>query len=218
MNRILVRRDRHPLRRARLAAALAWMLVPGALFLCTASAGAQAVGGTVTSAEGSRPLPGVSVALKGTNVGTLTDAAGRYSLTVNSLASDTLVFSSIGFSRREIPVDNRASIDVIMVPQAIALEELVVVGYGTQQRRDVTGAVSSVDAEEIAAVATPSVTQALAGPRMAARAEACIEQCFARGDVGGALGADREGRNFAVGGDFLENSIHGASSPLWRLE
>jgi TonB-linked SusC/RagA family outer membrane protein len=147
-------------RRAGVAACLLTLLC---LCLVPAAAAAQTVGGTVISSDGARPLSGVSVALKGTNIGTLTDASGRYSLTVSNLAVDTLAFSSIGFTRQEIPINGRTAINVTLVQQAIALEELVVIGYGTQQRRDVTGAVSSVDAEDLTEAATPSVAQALQG-------------------------------------------------------
>lgn len=163
MDRIFVRRDGSPRpaqRRSRWAARL---LIPLCLFATAEMAPAQTVTGTVVSSEGARPLPGVSVALKGTNIGTLTDEAGRFSLTANSLAEDTLTFSSIGFSRQQVPINGRTSINVTLVQQAIALDELVVIGYGTQQRRDVTGAVGSVDVEAIAQTATPSVTQALQG-------------------------------------------------------
>jgi TonB-linked SusC/RagA family outer membrane protein len=163
MKRKVVRRDlphRFGQQRAGVAACLLALLC---LCLVPAGAAAQTVGGTVISSEGARPLSGVSVALKGTNIGTLTDASGRYSLEVNNLTADTLAFSSIGFTRQEIPINGRTAINVTLVQQAIALEGLVVIGYGTQQRRDVTGAVSSVNAEDLTEAATPSVAQALQG-------------------------------------------------------
>ncbi|HEX6071025.1 MAG TPA: carboxypeptidase-like regulatory domain-containing protein, partial [Longimicrobiaceae bacterium] len=73
----------------------------------------------------------MSVALKGTNIGTLTDASGRYTLQANSLASDTLVFSFIGYTRLEAPIGGRTTVNATLQAQAIALEELVVIGYGT---------------------------------------------------------------------------------------
>jgi TonB-linked SusC/RagA family outer membrane protein len=139
------------------------LLLPLGLLIAPSAAPAQTVAGTVTSSEGGQPLTGASVALKGTNVGTISDGAGRYSLEVNSLTADTLVFSSIGYSPQEVPVNGRTAINVTLLQQAIALEELVVIGYGTQQRRDVTGSVSSVDTEDVAEVATPNVEQALQG-------------------------------------------------------
>lgn len=139
------------------------LLAPLALLGLPRQAEAQTVAGTVTSSSDGQPVPGANVALKNTNIGTITDASGRYSLEVTNLASDTLVFSSIGFSRQDVPISNRTTIDVTLVQQAIALEELVVIGYGTQQRRDVTGAVATVDVEDVAEVASPSVEQAMQG-------------------------------------------------------
>jgi TonB-linked SusC/RagA family outer membrane protein len=163
MKRLPVRRprDRQTSRRAPVLALA--LLLPLGLMTGAANSAAQTVSGTVVSADAARPLSGVSVALKNTNVGTITDASGRYSLEVNSLTADTLAFSSIGFSRQEVPVNGQTTINVSLVQQAIALEELVVIGYGTQQRRDVTGAVASVDVEDVAEVASPNVEQALQG-------------------------------------------------------
>src|SRR5690606_22038835 len=113
--------------------------------------------------ESGSPLPGVTVNVQGTDVTTVTDASGRYTVEVNNPQTDTLTFSSIGYATQNVPVNGRTTIDVTLVQQAVALEELVVVGYGTQQRRDVTGAVASVETEDVAQVATPNVEQALQG-------------------------------------------------------
>ena len=93
----------------------------------------------------------------------ITDPSGRYSLELRNAETDTLVFASIGYSREEMAVAGRQVIDATLTPQAIALDELVVVGYGTQQRRDVTGAVASVRTDDVATVATANVEQALQG-------------------------------------------------------
>ncbi|HEX6925619.1 MAG TPA: TonB-dependent receptor [Longimicrobiaceae bacterium] len=124
---------------------------------------AQTVTGTVVASESGSPLPGVTVNVQGTDVTTVTDASGRYTVEVNNPQTDTLTFSSIGYATQNVPVNGRTTIDVTLVQQAVALEELVVVGYGTQQRRDVTGAVASVETEDVAQVATPNVEQALQG-------------------------------------------------------
>src|SRR5690606_29896114 len=71
--------------------------------------------------------------------------------------------SSIGFAEQRVPMEGRSTINVSLETEAIALQEIVAIGYGTQQRRDVTGAVASVSGEEIAEVATPSAVQALQG-------------------------------------------------------
>src|SRR5690606_17954627 len=75
----------------------------------------------------------------------------------------TLVFSNIGYAEQRIPIENRSTINVTLVAEAIALEQIVAVGYGTQQRRDVTGSVATVSGEEVSEVATPSAVQALQG-------------------------------------------------------
>jgi hypothetical protein len=91
------------------------------------------VTGTVTDAGGN-PLPGVSVVVKGTTLGTLTDAAGKYTLT-NIPQSATLVFSFIGMATKEIPASDRSQIDIIMSEEAIGLDEVIVIGYGTAKKK-----------------------------------------------------------------------------------
>jgi len=103
--------------------------------------------GTVTGAGG-EPLAGVSVQVKGGTGGTSTDAKGTYSLTVPDNA--TVVFSYIGFQDKEVAVGGRNVVDVQLSPSDKALDQVVVVGYGTQKRKDVTGAVSTVTAADIA--------------------------------------------------------------------
>ena len=92
------------------------------------------------------PLPGVNIVEKGTSSGTLTDTDGNYSLTVTD-QNAVLIFSFIGFLREEIPVGNQTVIDVEMAPDIQSLQEVVVVGYGTQRREEITSAVVQVDAE-----------------------------------------------------------------------
>ena len=104
------------------------------------------ISGTVTDENG-ESLPGVSVVIKGTTTGTVTDANGNYSLT--AIGSDVLVFSFIGLKTKEIPVNDRTSIDVVMEEETIGVEEVVVIGYGTRQKKDLTGAVSQIDSEEL---------------------------------------------------------------------
>jgi TonB-linked SusC/RagA family outer membrane protein len=119
------------------------------------------VSGTVTSAEDGRPIQGVNVIVKGTTTGTITAANGRYS--VNAGAADTLIFRFLGYAQQEAAVGSRSTVNVVMQPVSVALTQIVVVGYGTQERRDVTGAVASVSGEDLTEVATPSVAQALQG-------------------------------------------------------
>ncbi len=120
------------------------------------------VSGVVRSAQDGMPLPGVNVYVKNTTVGTTTDLDGRFSVDAPS-ATDTLVFSFIGFVSQEVPIEGRSTLDISLREDNVALDEVVVVGYGTQVRRDITGSVSSVRTEDVAQLPISSVNQALAG-------------------------------------------------------
>lgn len=104
------------------------------------------VTGKVT--EGNLPLPGAGITVKGTSTSTVTNTNGEYS--ISAPANGTLVFTSIGFGTREIQINNQKSINVSMTASTQDLEQVVVVGYGTQKRKDLTGAISSVSGNEIA--------------------------------------------------------------------
>ena len=109
--------------------------------------------------ENEQPLPGVSVLIKGTSRGTTTDFDGKYS--INAASEDILTFSYIGFETQEITVGNQSVIDVAMQPDSEQLEEIVVVGYGSVNKRDLTGAVAQIDAEKISNQSPNSVTDIL---------------------------------------------------------
>jgi TonB-linked SusC/RagA family outer membrane protein len=117
--------------------------------------------GKVRSNEGD-VMPGVNVVIKGTTSGTATDANGDYKLTVSS-QDVVLVFSFIGYSPEEVTLTNQTVIDVILTPSLETLSELVVIGYGTVKKSDLTGSVSSIKADELRAVPTTSFDQALQG-------------------------------------------------------
>ncbi|WP_373512499.1 SusC/RagA family TonB-linked outer membrane protein [Persicitalea sp.] len=121
----------------------------------------RTITGTITD-EADNPLPGVSIVAKGTKTGTTTNTQGEYSLNVprNSIA---LVFSYIGYKTAEIAINNESSISLKLESTAEALGELVVVGYGTQKKSTLTGAVSSVSPKELKALPVVSATQALQG-------------------------------------------------------
>ncbi|WP_246849933.1 MULTISPECIES: SusC/RagA family TonB-linked outer membrane protein [Rufibacter] len=119
------------------------------------------VTGKVTSETG-EPLIGVSVVLKGTATGTSTDISGNYSIAVPDNGG-TLVFSYIGFVSKEVPVGSNNVMNVTLVSDARALEEVVVVGYGTQKKSVVTGAISSVKAADLEGLPVTRVEQALQG-------------------------------------------------------
>ncbi|NLA48764.1 MAG: TonB-dependent receptor [Bacteroidales bacterium] len=103
----------------------------------------QTLTGRITSTENGDPMPGVNVQIKGTTIGTISDVSGRYSLT-NVDGNATLVFSFIGYTTREIAVEGRPVIDVALSPELLGLEEVVVVGYGSQRREEITSSIVSV--------------------------------------------------------------------------
>lgn len=119
------------------------------------------VSGTVTDENGA-PLPGVNVLIKGTTQGTTTDSQGKFTLEVED-ENSVLVFSFIGYQEQEVTVGTTTQINLSMQPDIKALEEVLVVGYGTQKKSDLTGSVGTVKAEEIQERQSPSVPQALAG-------------------------------------------------------
>ncbi len=117
--------------------------------------------GTVTSSVGS-PLPGVSVTVKGKNTGTATDGNGHFVLN-NVEESDVLIFSSVGFESQEVPVAGKAVIDVVLQSSNKELDQVIVVGYGTARKRDVTGSVINIKGDELAKQPVLTATQALQG-------------------------------------------------------
>jgi TonB-linked SusC/RagA family outer membrane protein len=118
------------------------------------------VSGTVLDETG-MPLPGVSILLKGTTRGTTTDLDGKYSIAAPS--SGVLVFSFIGYTNSEETIGSRTKIDITLNPDVANLEEVVVVGYGTQKKSQLTGAISSVGNKEIQELPITDARQALQG-------------------------------------------------------
>ncbi len=108
------------------------------------------------------PLPGVNVAVKGLNTGTSTDIDGRYSVNV-PYANATLVFSYVGFQPQEIPLVGKKIVNVILVEDTKALEEVVVVGYSTQRKATITGSVATITTKDLKQSPTANLTNALAG-------------------------------------------------------
>lgn len=131
--------------------------------LVTTAAVAQVVTGRVTSAVDGSPLPGVSILVKGTTNGTTTDSDGRFSLNVPDIGSAVLTMSFIGFKAQEVPVNNRTTIDITMEEDVTTFNEVVVIGYGTQKRSDLTGAVGSVNEEKLRERPATSLNQAMSG-------------------------------------------------------
>jgi TonB-linked SusC/RagA family outer membrane protein len=117
--------------------------------------------GKVTD-DAKQGLPGVSIVVKGTTLGTVTDMNGLYSLEVGNPQA-TLVFTYIGYTTEEMPVNGRTTIDMTLTSDIKALSEVVVVGYGTQKKSQTTGAISSVSAKEIGELPVTNARQALQG-------------------------------------------------------
>jgi len=117
--------------------------------------------GKVTGDNGEE-LPGVNILLKGTTTGTTTEVDGSYSLTIPD-RNGILIFSFVGYNPQEIPVSNRSQIDIQLVTDTKALEEIVVVGYGTMKKSDVTGAITSVKSKDITAIPTTNALRSLQG-------------------------------------------------------
>lgn len=179
------------------------LLLGLALLFATAAAFAQGrvVTGTVTSSEDGLPIPGASVIVKGTTIGTATDLDGKYSLNVPQ-GSNVLVFSFVGSTTQEATIGNRSQVNVVLNPDTRNLEEFVVTGYGIQPKREVTGAVSSVRGELIENLPLQSFDRALQG-----RA-AGVQVASANGLPGGAV-------NIRIRGT---GSINAGNQPLFIVD
>jgi len=121
----------------------------------------KTITGKVT-AEGEGPAPGVNVLIQGTMNGVITDQNGAYSIRVPGPAA-VLVFSYVGFVTEEIPVGTQSVIDVALSPDIVALQEVVVTGYSTQRKRDITGAIGVVEPTKLTAIPSGSVSNQLQG-------------------------------------------------------
>lgn len=173
-----------------------WMCA-ALLLLCMAMTYAQTVSGTVT-ADG-QPLPGAIVIVKGTTTGTTTDFDGEF--TISAGAQSTLSISYVGYSTKEVPVGNQTQINVVLEEDNL-LDEVVIIGYGTQRKSDLTGSVSSVSSEDLTAVPVSRVDQALQGRASGVQVT----------QTSGAPGA---GTVIRVRGG---NSITGSNEPLWVID
>lgn len=137
------------------------------------------VSGRVTDEKG-EALPGVSVLLKGTQMGVTTNFEGRFALSVPNTGG-TLVFSFVGYVGQEIEINKQSEIDVVLPLDQKSLEEVVVVGYGVQKKKDITGSISSVDAEMFQERKETQVSQALQG----AMSGVLVSRNAASGTMGG---------------------------------
>lgn len=171
------------------------------LFLCLGLAHAQSnkITGKVSDAD-NLTLPGVNVLVGGTSQGTVTDADGKFS--IEAPASGSLVFSFIGYVTQTVAINSRAVIDVQLVPESRTLNEVVVVGYGTQKKTDVTGALSVISTKEFAQQPVSRLDQVLQGR---------------------ATGVQVTQSNGAPGGDSRirirgANSVLGNNDPLYVID
>ncbi len=119
------------------------------------------VTGTVTSSEDGSPIPGVSVVVKGTTLGTITNIDGNYQMEVPEDAQ-TLIFSFVGMRMVEKPIDG-TTVDVVMEPDVIGVDEVMVVAYGTARKESFTGSASTVESDKLEKIQTSSISKALQG-------------------------------------------------------
>ncbi|MEX8547378.1 MAG: TonB-dependent receptor [Mucilaginibacter sp.] len=119
------------------------------------------VTGTVKDSKG-QPLPGVSIRVKGTTTGIVTNVDGKYSIQLPD-GNSTLTFSFIGFTTQEVAVNKRTQIDITLLDKPSALNEVIVVGYGTQKKSDITGSITSVNREALSQTPAANLAQALQG-------------------------------------------------------
>lgn len=122
----------------------------------------KTITGKVISSDDNSPIPGVSIVVKGTTQGTISRMDGTYSMQVASDAK-ILVFSFVGYRTQEVPLTSQNSYNITLEADVLAVDEVVVVGYGIQKKREVTGAISQVKGDAIANLATPSFESQLAG-------------------------------------------------------
>ncbi len=120
------------------------------------------ISGKIVDASTQEPLPGVNILIKGTTRGTSTDSQGNFSLEVDD-ENTVLVFSFIGYTTQEVTVGNRTSVDISLVSDAQALGEVVVIGYGEMNKKDLTNAVSSLKGKDLANQPVTSFDQAMIG-------------------------------------------------------
>ena len=175
----------------------------------------QTVNGTIKDGSGN-PLSGATVSVKGGSQSTLTNSQGSFSITVPN-SSSVLVISYVGFATQEITVGNRSSVNISLTTNSAELNQVVVVGYGTQNRKDVTGSVKSLKSEDFNKGIINSPQQLLQGK------VAGVNVTSASGEPGGVMGITVRGPGgvrsgstplFVVDGLPLDNSSTGGGDPL----
>lgn len=165
------------------------------------TAGAQVITGTITSSDNAESLPGAGILEKGKTNGTRSDSAGRYSIRVSD-PNATLLISYVGYKTKEVKINGQTKINIVLEPSASSVQEVVVVGYGTQQRKDITGSISTISAGKIKNQPAVSVDQLLQG-----RA-AGVDVSQASGAPGGRL-------NIRIRG---ASSLNAGNEPLFVID
>ena len=167
----------------------------------TLTAAAQNVRGGVHGADG-QPITGVSVIVEGTTLGTMTDVGGNFAINVPNPRTDVLVFTFLGMQEERVPVNGRTVVNVVMKEDATDLEDIVVIGYGAVKKRDLTGSVASVKAEDIMRTPTSNVMEALQGQ------VAGFDITRSNGDAGASMNMTLRGNR----------SINGSNEPLFIID
>ncbi len=161
----------------------------------------RTVTGNVIDGDSNEPLPGVNIIIKGSGQGTVTDINGNYSITVPDNET-VLVYRFVGFNAEEETVGNRSTIDVTLLPDIESLQEVVVIGYGTVKKRDLTGSVASVKAEEIVKTPTHNPMEAIQGRVSGV-------------DIVRSSGSAGSGTEVRIRGN---RSINGSNEPLYIID
>lgn len=164
-------------------------------------AGAQSIQGKVVSSTDGNALAGVSVLVKGESAGTSTDDEGRFTIS-NVKPGITLIFTFVGYERKEVQLANQNELRVELDPVASSLEQVVVVGYGTRKKRDITGAISSINVEDINNTPVKNVLSAMQG-RIAGM------------QVISNSGAPGDGISVVIRG---QSSLNAGNSPLYVID
>lgn len=162
---------------------------------------ARTVTGKVTD-PGGGALPGANVIIQGTTTGVQTDQNGNYTITVQDPSNVVLEFSFIGYTKQQVPIGNQTTINVTLQEEYIGLNELVVVGYGTVKKKDLTGSVSSIKSSEIVKTATNNALQSMQG-RIAGL------------DITKSSGESGSGINITLRGN---RSINASNTPLFLVD
>jgi TonB-linked SusC/RagA family outer membrane protein len=160
----------------------------------------KTVSGKVTSSEDGSPIPGVNIIVKNTTTGSVTDVNGDYSIAVEE--SDILVFSSIGYATTEVPVAGKSVINVRLEVDVQSLQEIVVVGYGSQLKKEVTGAVQTVTGKELKDLPVSQLSQKLQGR-------------LAGVQINQTTGKPGQGMSVRIRGQL---SVSGGSDPLYVVD